>query len=94
MDLHLNITYNILLFIFSAVVVWILCNKLSEIVDTIDLQFNLGAAFGGTIMLAIITNLPEIAIVFNGALNGRQYRLSSRKYFRRYCNTIYLIDFI
>ncbi len=70
MDLQLSITYNILLFIFSAIVVWVLCNKLSEIVDAIDLQFNLGAAFGGTIMLAIVTNLPEIAIVFNGALNG------------------------
>jgi cation:H+ antiporter len=70
MDFQLTITQNIVLFLFSAVLIWLFCNKLSTIVDFIDDEFHLGAAFGGTIMLAIVTNLPEIAIAINGAVKG------------------------
>jgi cation:H+ antiporter len=70
MEIHLSITQNILIFIVSGICIWYFCNKLSNIVDFIDSSFNLGSAFGGTIMLSIVTNLPEIAITINGAIKG------------------------
>lgn len=70
MDISISLNYSILLFLISAIVIWYFCNKLSTIVNYIDNTFNLGTAFGGTIMLAIVTNLPEIAITINGALKG------------------------
>lgn len=70
MDFELNLSYSIILFIISGLIIWVACSKLSAIVDYIDDEFGLGTAFGGTIMLAIVTNLPEIAITFNGAIKG------------------------
>ncbi len=70
MDLSLSLTQNIIIFIISGACIWYCCNKLSDIVDYIDSIYGLGSAFGGTIMLSIVTNLPEIAITMNGALKG------------------------
>jgi cation:H+ antiporter len=57
-------------FIACVFLLWFFCNKLSDIVDFIDQEFKLGNAFGGTIILSVVTNLPEIAITINGAING------------------------
>ncbi len=70
MNIQLSFTNSILLFILSAGCIWYFCTKLSEIVDYIDNAFKLGSAFGGTIMLSIVTNLPEIAITLNSAIKG------------------------
>lgn len=70
MELHLSFVQHVVVFIISGACVWYFCDKLSIIVDYIDDTFQLGSAFGGTIMLSIITNLPEIAITINGSLNG------------------------
>ena len=52
----------ILLFLFSTIAIWISGIKLTTAIDAITTHFNLGEAFGGMVFLAIVTNLPEIAI--------------------------------
>lgn len=61
-----SIGIQVLIFLLSAAIIWYCSNKLSDVVDYIDDTYNLGAAFGGTIMLSIATNLPELAIVVQG----------------------------
>ncbi|WP_035455103.1 sodium:calcium antiporter [Algoriphagus terrigena] len=66
----LSISYSIGLFVVSALIIWYFSNKLSGLVDFIDDAFNLGDAFGGTILLSIVTNLPELTIVTMGTIQG------------------------
>jgi cation:H+ antiporter len=70
MDFELSFSQSIIVFIISVLCIWYFCNKLSVVVNFIDDKFNLGSAFGGTIILSIVTNLPEIAITISGALKG------------------------
>lgn len=70
MELNFGINLSIILFIIASGIIWFFCTKLSTLVDFIDVEFNLGSAFGGTMILAIVTNLPEIAITINGAIKG------------------------
>lgn len=70
MGLNLTITQNILLFLFSGAVIWYFSDRLSGIVEYIVDAYNLGDGFGGTIMLAVVTNLPEIVIVVTGVQKG------------------------
>ena len=60
----------LLVFIGAAAIVWIAGNYLSDSVDVLSTRFGLGEALGGLILLALATNLPEIAIVVSGALRG------------------------
>jgi cation:H+ antiporter len=55
-------TLLIVLFIISTIAIWISGVKLTKAIDAITSHYNLGEAFGGMVFLAIITNLPEIAI--------------------------------
>jgi cation:H+ antiporter len=59
-----------LLFIFgvSAVAIWFAGIKLSKTADILTTHFNLGEALGGMILLAIVTNLPEIAITVSASI--------------------------
>lgn len=66
----LSISYSIALFLISAAIIWYFSNKLSGLVDFIDDAFGLGDAFGGTILLSIVTNLPELTIVTIGTVQG------------------------
>ena len=70
MDFSLSFYQSIAVFVISSILVFYLCQKLSFLVDWIDSKFQLGNAFGGTLILSVVTNLPEIAITFNGALRG------------------------
>ncbi len=70
MQLGFSFEYSIWIFVISIVLLWIFSTKLSNVVNFIDDQFNLGSSFGGTIILSIVTNLPEIAITINGSLKG------------------------
>ncbi len=70
MQLELGFNYSIGIFIASIILLWIFSNKLSIVVNFIDDKFNLGSSFGGTVILSIVTNLPEIAITANGAMKG------------------------
>jgi cation:H+ antiporter len=52
----------ITIFIVSTIAIWVSGIKLTKAIDAITTHFELGGAFGGMVFLAIVTNLPEIAI--------------------------------
>ena len=60
----------LLIFLASAGVIWISGVKLSDTTDVLAERLHLGSALGGVILLAIATNLPEIAITFSAAAAG------------------------
>lgn len=64
---HLGLPGLLAVFAIAAAVVWVAGIRLSQTVDVLDDRFHLGQALGGLILLAITTNLPEIAITFNAA---------------------------
>lgn len=59
-----------LLAIFAAAgaAVWLAGAKLSDATDVLEMRLGLGEALGGLIFLAVVTNLPEIAIVASAAV--------------------------
>jgi cation:H+ antiporter len=59
----------LVLFIGAAVAVWIAGVQLSNTTDVLSSRFGFGQALGGLILLAIATNLPEIAITTSAALS-------------------------
>jgi cation:H+ antiporter len=66
MDLPLFVL--IAVFVAAAVAVWSAGIKLSDTTDVLSTRLGLGEALGGLILLAIATNLPEIAIVTSAGL--------------------------
>ena len=60
----------LLIFLVSAGVIWAAGIKLSNNTDVLAERLHLGAALGGVILLAVATNLPEIAITVSAALSG------------------------
>src|SRR6478672_13158598 len=57
-------------FVASGGAIWVAGVQLSRQTDVLSTRLGLGAALGGLILLAIATNLPEIAIVSSAALAG------------------------
>ncbi|MBD2757607.1 sodium:calcium antiporter [Spirosoma validum] len=68
-----SLSLPILLLIFSvaAAVVWRAGISLSDTTDILSKRFKLGEALGGIIVLAIVTNLPEIAITISASLTNK-----------------------
>ncbi len=60
----------IFLFIASSAIIWIAGTRITNATDYIATHFKLGEAFGGLVFLAIVTNLPEIAITVVAATNN------------------------
>jgi len=62
----------VLLGIFAAAAgaIWIAGIQLANKTDVLSTRLHLGSALGGLILLAIATNLPEIAIVASASLSG------------------------
>lgn len=58
------------IFVAAGAVVWIAGNSVSVTTDVLSDRWGLGDALGGLIILAIVTNLPETAIVISGAVRG------------------------
>jgi cation:H+ antiporter len=57
-------------FVAAAVAIWVAGVQLSNHTDVLATRLHLGSALGGTILLAVATNLPEIAITASAALSG------------------------
>jgi cation:H+ antiporter len=64
----LSLPVAILVFLVAAAAIWVAGVQLSNQTDILSTRWHLGAALGGTILLAVATNLPEIAITVSAAL--------------------------
>ena len=60
----------LIIFIAGAGVIWIAGIQLSKTTDVLDARLHLGSALGGLLVLAIATNLPEIAITVSASMSG------------------------
>jgi cation:H+ antiporter len=68
---HLSLPLLSLIFAAAAAIVWIAGIYVSKTTDVLSSRFGLGEALGGAILLAIVTNLPEIAITASGAMRNQ-----------------------
>jgi cation:H+ antiporter len=66
----LSLPILLLIFVVAAAFVWVAGVRLSHTTDVLSYRFGLGEALGGLIMLAIVTNLPEIAITASASLSN------------------------
>src|SRR5919202_5825377 len=60
----------VLIFAGAAGAIWLAGIQLSDQTDVLSTRLHLGSALGGLILLAIATNLPEIAITVSAAASG------------------------
>jgi cation:H+ antiporter len=58
------------MFVAAAAAIWVAGVQLSNTTDVLDARLHLGAAAGGILLLAVATNLPEIAITITAAVSG------------------------
>lgn len=67
-----NLSLPLLLIVFAgaAAIVWVAGIRLSVATAILSSRFNLGQALGGVILLAVATNLPEIAITASASASG------------------------
>ena len=65
----LSLPFLLLIFAGCAAAIWFAGIRLSDITDILATRFGFGEAFGGLIVLALVTNLPEIAITVSAALH-------------------------
>jgi cation:H+ antiporter len=59
------------IFLAAAAAIWVAGIQLSEQTDVLSTRLRLGSALGGLILLALATNLPEIAIVASASLSHK-----------------------
>lgn len=66
----LPLLVSLLIFVGAAAAIWVAGIQLSNQTDVLSTRLHLGTAMGGLILLAVATNLPEIAIVASASLSG------------------------
>ncbi|MDX6326592.1 MAG: cation:H+ antiporter [Nocardioidaceae bacterium] len=66
----LPLILSVAIFVAAAAAIWVAGIQLSNHTDVLATRLHLGAALGGLILLAVATNLPEIAIVASASLSG------------------------
>jgi cation:H+ antiporter len=59
----------VVVFLGAGAAIWIAGIALSDHTDVLTMRLGLGSALGGLVLLAVATNLPEIAIVTSAALS-------------------------
>ena len=67
----LPVAVLVLVFLTAAAAIWVAGIQLSDQTDVLSTRLHLGSALGGLILLAIATNLPEIAIVVSASVSGQ-----------------------
>jgi cation:H+ antiporter len=67
---HMSSALLLVLFVASAAVVWYAGVHLSDTTDVLSERLGLGSALGGLVLLAVATNLPELAITVSAAVAG------------------------
>ncbi len=68
---QLPLLVELLIFVASAATIWVAGIPLSNYTDILADRLHLGQALGGLILLAVATNLPEIAITYSAAASGK-----------------------
>ena len=68
---HLALPLLLLIFVGCAAVIWVAGIQLSNTTDVLDSRLHLGAAIGGVVLLAVATNLPEIAITVAASVSNQ-----------------------
>lgn len=64
----LSLPLLVVIFVVAAAAIWVASVKLSDTTDVLSTRLHMGQALGGLILLAVATNLPEIAITVSAAL--------------------------
>jgi cation:H+ antiporter len=64
----LGLPLLLLIFVAAAAAIWVAGIQLSNQTDVLSTRLHLGSALGGLVLLAIATNLPEIAIAVSAAV--------------------------
>jgi len=60
----------ILIFVAAAIAIWVAGVRLSSSTDALDTRLGLGSALGGLLLLALATDLPELAITITAAIHN------------------------
>jgi cation:H+ antiporter len=68
---ELSLPVDLALFLACAGAIWVAGVVLSNYTDVLADRLGLGSALGGLVLLAVATNLPEIAITVTAASNGQ-----------------------
>ncbi|MFL5920893.1 MAG: hypothetical protein ACJ75Q_14650 [Gaiellaceae bacterium] len=63
----LALSWQVVIFLAAAGAIWVAGIRLSDTTDVLSRRLGLGEALGGLILLAIATNLPELAITVTAA---------------------------